>query len=82
MKPFLSRSALSVSMVVILLALAVIPAFALENAYRWSATANRGAYSAIVTGNPTLRDDPNGHTCGFLCSELSVATFIMLKLAG
>ena len=31
---------------------------ALENAYRWRSQANQAAYSAIVTGNPTIRDAP------------------------
>ena len=35
------------------------PNSAYTNAYRFAEEANSGAYSAIVTGNPTLRTDPN-----------------------
>lgn len=34
--------------------------FALMNTYRYRYVTNRGAYSAIVTGNPTTRPDPTG----------------------
>lgn len=37
------------------LLVAVTPVAALENAFRYKTTANRGAYASIVTGNPTLR---------------------------
>ncbi len=60
MKLFLSRLVFSISTVAITLAFTVISALALENAYRWSTSANQGAYSAIVTGNPTLRDNSTG----------------------
>lgn len=41
--------------VIILMVINVFPAFALENAFKFSYITNRGAYSLIVTGNPTLR---------------------------
>ena len=36
------------------------PNSGLTNAYRWLAEANSGAYSAIVTGDPTIRTGSNG----------------------
>lgn len=60
MNSFPSRSIYSIGITILILALVATPVFALENAYRWSASANQGAYSAIVTGNSTLRNDPNG----------------------
>ena len=44
----------------ILLALPAVTAFALVNAYKYQSVSNKGAYSAIVTGNPTIRTDPSG----------------------
>ena len=44
----------------IALALPAITAFALVNAYKEQFVSNKGAYSAIVTGNPTIRTDPAG----------------------
>jgi hypothetical protein len=35
------------------------PHSGLTNAYRWQAEPNSGVYSAIVTGNPVIRTDPN-----------------------
>src|SRR5215213_9164492 len=35
-------------------------AFALLNTYRYKYVTNRGAYSAIVTGDPTTRPDATG----------------------
>lgn len=36
------------------------PYSGLTNAYRWLSEANSAAYSAIVTGDPTIRSDPTG----------------------
>lgn len=44
----------------VFLASSVSATVPLENAYRWLSVTNKGAYSAIVTGNPTLRDNVNG----------------------
>lgn len=50
-----------VTTIVSLLVFQVAPAWAvLYNAYNYRNVQNKGAYSAIVTGNPTLRDDPSG----------------------
>src|SRR5215211_250818 len=44
----------------ILLAFQASTVFARLNAYRYKYITNRGAYSAIVTGDPTTRPDPTG----------------------
>lgn len=49
-----------ISIIVMVVFLATSPVYALENAYRYKSIGNTGAKNSIVTGNPTLRNDPSG----------------------